>query len=90
MGAHDDRRVLLFEQQQTTYRVLQGVLLGLEQPGWALGVAAQAKGRALLYRLRAGPTEGRQLTLLVGGCVGEQDDQHCAVDESVSRTGSQP
>jgi tetratricopeptide (TPR) repeat protein len=49
LGAHDDRRVSLFEQQQTTYMLLQGVLLGLEQPGWALGVAAQAKGRALLY-----------------------------------------
>jgi hypothetical protein len=34
--------------------VLQRVLLGLEQPGWALGVAAQAKGRALLYHLTAG------------------------------------
>ncbi len=33
---------------------LQRVLLGLEQPGWALGVAAQAKGRALLYQLTAG------------------------------------
>jgi hypothetical protein len=51
LGAHDDRRVSLFEQQQRTYMVLQGVLLGLEQPGWALGVAAQAKGRALLYHL---------------------------------------
>ena len=49
LGAHDDSRVSLFEQQQTTYMLLQGVLLGLEQPGWALGVAAQAKGRALLY-----------------------------------------
>ena len=54
LGAHDERRVSLFEQQQTTYMLLQGVLLGLEQPGWALGVAAQAKGRALLYHLTAG------------------------------------
>jgi len=54
LGAHDDRRVSLFEQQKTTYKLLQRVLLGLEQPGWALGVAAQAKGRALLYHLTAG------------------------------------
>jgi hypothetical protein len=40
VGAHDDRRVSLFEQQQRTYRVLQGVLLGIDQPGWALDVAA--------------------------------------------------
>jgi tetratricopeptide (TPR) repeat protein len=51
LGAHDDRRVSLFEQQQNTYRVLQGVLLGLEQPRWALGVSSQAKARALLYHL---------------------------------------
>ena len=54
LGAHDDRRVSLFEQQQNTYKLLQRVLLGLEQPGWALGVAAQAKGRALRYHLTAG------------------------------------
>ena len=47
LGAHN-RRVSLFEQQQTTYKLLQGVLLGLEQPGWALGVAMQAKGRVLM------------------------------------------
>jgi hypothetical protein len=29
VGAHDDRRVSVFEQKQTTYRLLQGVLLGL-------------------------------------------------------------
>ena len=57
LGGHDDRRVSLFEEQQTTYMVLQRVLLGLEQPGWALGVAAQAKGRALLYHLTAGINE---------------------------------
>ena len=54
IGAHDNCRVFLFEQQQATYRVLQGVLLGLEKPGWALGVSTQAKGRALLYHLTAG------------------------------------
>ena len=47
VGTHDDRRVSVFEQQQVTYMMLQGVLMELEQPGWALGVAAQAKGRAL-------------------------------------------
>ena len=53
MGAHDDRRVSLFEQQQITYMILQSVLLGLGQEEWALGVAAQAKARALTHRLGA-------------------------------------
>jgi hypothetical protein len=59
VGAHDDQRVSLFEQQQNTYRSLQSVLLGLGQPEWALGVAAQAKARALLYHLAAGSGEHR-------------------------------
>ena len=54
LGAHDDRRVSLFEQQQDTYMLLQSVLLGLGQRGWALGVAAQAKARALAHRLGGG------------------------------------
>ena len=53
VGAHDDRRVSLFEQQQITYMILQSVLLGLGQEEWALGVAAQAKARALTHRLGA-------------------------------------
>jgi hypothetical protein len=57
LGAHDDRRVSLFDEEQRTYRKLQGVLLRLEQPGWALGVAAQTKGRALLCHLTAGSNE---------------------------------
>jgi tetratricopeptide (TPR) repeat protein/CHAT domain-containing protein len=53
VGAHDDRRVSVFEAQQKTYRQLQTVLLGQggAAAGWALGVAAEAKGRALAYRL---------------------------------------
>jgi CHAT domain-containing protein/tetratricopeptide (TPR) repeat protein len=54
VGVHDDRRVSLFEEQQSTYMLLQSVLLGLGQPGWALGVAAQAKARALAHRLGGG------------------------------------
>ena len=59
VGAHDAQRVSLFEQQQSTYLILQSVLLGLGQPEWALGVAAQAKARALLYHLAAGSGEHR-------------------------------
>ncbi len=64
VGAHDDRRVSVFEEQQKTYSLLQSVLLGqggqaavvfcklsLPEAGWALGVAAEGKGRALAYRL---------------------------------------
>jgi CHAT domain-containing protein len=53
VGTHDDRRVSVFEAQQKTYRQLQTVLLGQggAAAGWALGVAAEAKGRALAYRL---------------------------------------
>jgi CHAT domain-containing protein/tetratricopeptide (TPR) repeat protein len=54
VGAHDDRRVSLFEEQQKTYMLLQSMLLGLGQPGWALGVAARAKARALAHRLGGG------------------------------------
>jgi CHAT domain-containing protein len=54
VGAQDEHRVLHFEQQQTTYMLLQSVLLGLGQLGWALGVAAQAKARALAHRLGSG------------------------------------
>ncbi len=54
VGAHDDRRVSLFEKQQRTYRLLQDVLMRQEgQAGWALGVAAEGKARALAYRLGA-------------------------------------
>ena len=52
VGAHDDRRVSLFEQQQLTYQLLQNALLSYGEPGWALGVADQAKARALSYRLK--------------------------------------
>jgi len=54
VGVHDDRRVSLFEEQQKTYMLLQSMLLGLGQPGWALGVAARAKARALAHRLGGG------------------------------------
>jgi CHAT domain-containing protein/tetratricopeptide (TPR) repeat protein len=56
VGEHDDRRVSVFEQQQKAYMNLQGVLLGQagQAAGWALGVAAEGKGRALAYRLGAG------------------------------------
>jgi CHAT domain-containing protein len=60
LGAHDDRRVSLFEQQQVTYMLLQSVLLGLGQPGWALGVAAQAKARALAHRLGGGSSDAAE------------------------------
>ena len=60
VGAHDNRRVSLFEQQQTTYMLLQGVLLGLGQRGWALGVAAQAKARALAHRLGGGSSDAAE------------------------------
>jgi len=60
VGAHDNRRVSLFEQQQTTYRLLQGVLLGLGQRGWALGVAAQAKVHALAHRLGGGSSDAAE------------------------------
>ncbi len=54
VGAHDDRRVSLFEDQQTTYMHLQDVLMRQEgRAGWALGVAAEGKARALAYRLGA-------------------------------------
>jgi tetratricopeptide (TPR) repeat protein len=53
VGAHDDRRVSLFDTQQNIYLSLQKVLLGQGQPGWALGVAEQAKARALSHRLGA-------------------------------------
>ena len=54
VGAQDDRRISMFEEQQSSYAGLQGVLLQLgeheEQVGaryaeWALGVAEQAKAR---------------------------------------------
>jgi tetratricopeptide (TPR) repeat protein len=55
VGAHDDRRVSLFEEQQSTYRLLQDVLVGqADRPDWALGVAEEAKARALAFRLGAG------------------------------------
>ncbi len=68
VGAHDDRRVSVFEEQQKTYRLLQGVLLGwgkeeeVEQvAGWALGVVAESKGRALAYAQRAGAGRPRRI-----------------------------
>jgi hypothetical protein len=76
VGAHDDQRVSLFEQQQNTYRILQSVLLGLGQPEWALGVAAQAKARALLYHLAAGRGEHR----------GEHDASSGIAPDSVGET----
>lgn len=52
VGSHDDRRLSVFEDQQNTYRQLQDVLLeNSGQEGWALGVASQAKARALVHRL---------------------------------------
>jgi hypothetical protein len=63
LDEHDDRRVSMFERQQITYMVLQSVLLELGQPEWALGVAARAKGRALLYHLKVsgGNTHGDEV-----------------------------
>jgi CHAT domain-containing protein/tetratricopeptide (TPR) repeat protein len=57
VGVHDDRRLSVFEGQQRTYMMLQRLLLecqGGEAAGWALGVAAEAKARALAYHLGAG------------------------------------
>jgi len=51
VGSHDDWRVSLFERQQDTYKTLQSALLSKGQKGWALGLAAQAKARALSYHL---------------------------------------
>ena len=52
VGDHDEQRVSFFEQHQTTYQLMQGLLLGhLGQPGWALAVAEQAKARSLAHRL---------------------------------------
>ena len=54
VGSQDDRRVSVFEEQQKTYKHLQGVLLEqLHLPCLALGVSAQAKARALTHRLGA-------------------------------------
>jgi len=53
VGAHDERRVSLFEEQQKTYKHLQSVLLQQGQLEWALGVSTQAKARALSSRLGA-------------------------------------
>ena len=56
MGAHDDRRVSLFEEQQSTYRLLQDVFVGQEdRADWALGVAEEAKARAL-HVIRTAPS----------------------------------
>ena len=45
---HEDQRVSLFEKQQTTYTLLQDVLMRKEGwSGWALGVVAEGKTRAL-------------------------------------------
>jgi CHAT domain-containing protein/tetratricopeptide (TPR) repeat protein len=74
VGSHDDRRVSVFEDQLQTYRCLQGVLLGQggQAAGWALGVAAESKGRALAYHLGLG----------AGGGGGGDDGG----DQSVDRT----
>ena len=56
VGSHDDRRVSLFELQQTAYQQLQGLLLHLGHEQWALGVCAQAKARALTHQLTADST----------------------------------
>ena len=52
VGAHDDRRISLFDKQHfKIYRALQGVLLLLGQSEWALGVAEHSKARALAHLL---------------------------------------
>ena len=58
VGAHDDRRVSVFEEQQKIYRLLQDVLQRGQEEGWALGVAEEGKGRALAYRLGLGSGGG--------------------------------
>jgi len=47
VGPHDDRRLSVVQEQQSTYRQLQEVLIELEHADWALGVCCQAKSRAL-------------------------------------------
>jgi CHAT domain-containing protein len=54
VGEHDDRRVAVFEAQLTTYTLLQSVLLQQGHAEWALGVAVQAKARALSHFLNTG------------------------------------
>ena len=51
VGAHDDRRVSLFEEIQSVFVTLQRVLLSQGNPGWALGVSSKAKARALSHRI---------------------------------------
>jgi len=47
VGPHDDRRLSVVQEQQSTYRQLQEVLIELQHADWALGVCCQAKSRAL-------------------------------------------
>ena len=54
VGTHDDRRVLLFEEQEQAYLRLQSVVLWLGQSGWALGVAEYSKVPTLAHRLGGG------------------------------------
>lgn len=56
VGAQDDWRVAVFEQQQRIYQQLQAALLAHGQMRWALGVAAQAKARALSHCLDSNPS----------------------------------
>ena len=90
VGAHDDQRVSLFEQQQNTYRSLQSVLLGLGQPEWALGVAAQAKARALLYHLAAGSGEHRGEHDASSGIEEDGLAQEATKSDAQGESGEQP
>jgi tetratricopeptide (TPR) repeat protein len=84
VGAPDARRVSVFEEQQRTYRMLQNVLLRQGAARWALGVAAESKGRALAYALRAGAPEAyrQRISRLGAGGGGDGDD---GGDQSVDR-----
>lgn len=54
MGTRDVFRVSYLEELSLVYMHLLKVLFWCNQPAWALGVAEQAKARALSYQLGAG------------------------------------
>ena len=50
-GANDALRLIIFEQQETSYKILQSALLALGRMGPALAVAGLRKARALAHAL---------------------------------------
>jgi len=50
-GANDAFRVIIFEQQEISYKILQCALLALDRMGPALAVAGMRKARALAHAL---------------------------------------